>query len=190
MTTTETIDTGVDGVSAAHLTLTAQATHRQADLTLVWSTRTVRCCGTQPAVVMDGPPRVWDRSGCGDWTIPQVGQCGGCGQLMLPIARLRDGHLHGAALAAVARSVRAEQDDELEQERAKLRAALNRQVRWVAEYEDIDDIPVLDEMDEPGVGRTTDDDGRTVLVAWDYDPADDDGTKFLESEYVVVGDEG
>lgn len=173
------IETKVRGIRAQHLTLRAQATGIQTDMTLVWSTRPVRCCASQPVIPMDDPPPVWDHTGCGDWDWSHVEQCGQCGRLMVPIARLRDGHLHGAALTAVARSVRAEQDAEIERERAELRTALARQVRWTAEHEDIADIPELDGMAEPGVGRTVDADGHTVLVAWDYDPGD-------EGEFIEV----
>lgn len=178
------IDTDVADTSAAHLTETRRSTGTRDDLTVVWSTRPVRCSAHAPGHLTvehdaDHVPTVWDASGCGDWRVLVSRQCG-CGEMVTVPAALRDGHLHGAALQRVAERVAAEADLIAARDHDEVR---DRMTRWLSEASaqlcdagvDLDDVtqddlrehlwglPVGDEC-EPGVWAP--DDGR--LEAWDY----------------------
>lgn len=107
----ELIMTGVAHVAAAHLVETRRSTGTRDELTAVWSTRPVRCSTRAPGHLCvswaaDSIPRVFDTTGCGDWSLWTSAQCG-CGEMISAPSRLHHGHLRGAALTAAAQSVAA-----------------------------------------------------------------------------------
>jgi hypothetical protein len=179
------IDTGVPGTAAAHLDLRA-ANGTTAQLTAVWSTRERRCDPTDwigehatLRLAADTPPAVWDTTGCGDWTIAEHVQCGMDGTILVPRAVLRDGWLHGAALAAVARQIARWAAEDDADDRAAVRAALAAVVQQAVEeiaggWRDRDEYRRVEITDPFTAGiDLLDDDGR--LTAWAYDPAGGDG---------------
>lgn len=177
--------TTVPGVHAEHLTLTKASTGtRNNHLTVVW-TDEIRGCGTDchetTAWDADTPPNVWDTSGCGDWQIASWRQCGTHGTLIGPRARLVSGHLHGAALTAVAENLAADRDADSASRDQTVTDRLTEELAVAAEQvtalgydptdmpDDLTDLP--DDLADiirgnelrPGISVT---DGR--LEAWDY----------------------
>ncbi len=92
------IPTGVADTAAAHLAYIRASTSTEDYLTIVWSTRRIRCVPGDPGHASaqwdeETVPMVWDSTGCGDWDVGDHVQCGSDGVLLYPHARIAEGHL-------------------------------------------------------------------------------------------------
>ncbi len=158
-----TIPTGVADTAAAH--------YAPQKITVVWSTRRVEC---EPGSVghaykeirADEPPELFDQSGRGDWMAIDYVQCGSDGTMVSVPTSIHHAHLRGAALKAVAKRVAASADEHFAWQADQMRSDLRQLIDGTP---DIDEIPNLDTMAIPGVGRDGDD-----LVAWGYAPGSHD----------------
>lgn len=171
--------TGVAGTAAAHLTATRRSTSSADELTVVWSTRAVRCSAHAPGHLRtawdeETVPLVWDETGCGDWTVLAHEQCG-CGEIVSTPAVVVPGHLDDDELAAIARSVADEASATADADYERVWERLMQWLRTAALHvadptnvsdDELDDLPYAPRADEsePGVWAP---EGR--LEAWDYD---------------------
>lgn len=138
------------------------------------------CCPTQ-----GDPGPSWgvvERGAVIGGTAAQCGGCGSIGHNWTTAGPLELGDLEEITeedvVAAGRRLLEAVEERwaaEIELARRRLREELRKDLD-LARSVDPDDLPQLDWMAEPGVG--VDADG--VLVAWTWDPADEDGTELLE----------
>lgn len=173
--TTSLTTTTVSDMAAAHLTVTRASTSTHDELTIVWSTTWVRCEPGDPnhAVARwdaESVPMVWDSTGCGDWEIGEHVQCGQDGRLLYPHARLIDGHLDAEAIAEVAAEIADERVDERATELAGIFCHLTAQVREYLAADEERRGEMVTDVYTPGIYL-----GDGEPIAWDYDPADDEG---------------
>ena len=175
----DVVETGVPRTSAAHVVVDGEP------ITVCWSTIPVACTDWllgdvasqgpvhQPA---DKVPVLW-RSGNSTYSAWQPFvevQCGTCGQMIGPVALVRDGHLVGDELIDLAGEVADLADQEREAQRTKLIASLTDDAEDVANRLadgtlTRDEVPDLGAMAEPGVGLHGDDE----VVAWAFMPNPD-----------------
>jgi hypothetical protein len=125
------VETGVAGVSAAHVTLTRMSTSTPIMATVLWSTVPVIVDTSDPQAVPvahENIVTVWDSTGFGDldylaWVRdPRTGAV-----RSVPAALVDTGHLEGDALQALAADVATQ----AEADRAEQRAAIEARLRTV-----------------------------------------------------------
>lgn len=141
---------------------------------------TPTCCPTQGD---PGPSWGWvERGAVVGGTAAQCGGCGSIGRNWVTAGPVEIGDLEEITeedVKATGRRLLAAVEEQWAAEAGLARHRLREELRKdleLARSADPDDLPQLDWMAEPGVG--VDADG--TLVAWDWDPADEDGTKLLE----------
>lgn len=178
--TTELIETGVEGVRAAHMTRRRASNGSMDAMTVVWDTQTITCCETQGSWSADDPPIVWDSTGMGAWQTGQRGQCGGCGKLVCCRCELLEGDWTDEEVREQARALAAALAEEAAAYRRHLLAELAALAAETAEglrdgSIDLAELPHVSSMTRGGVGVDSDDEDEAVgITAWAW--LDDEDT--------------
>lgn len=178
-----------DGITAYEITYTYAPIGESRSGWVVWSPAAPRCpgCGQSGEGVRPADPPVWpDSLGVPVATDKQHG----CGAWWAPVAdRWVPGPVTVAALDAARREVLDDWTDYLDDLRDRRSARLARQLRDalddLADGADGDAVTTGSDV-EPGVYL----DGDNGWVAWDWDPADQDGSETITVGEADLDDEG
>lgn len=181
--------TDADGITAYEITYTYAPIGESRSGWVVWSPAAPRCpgCGQSGEGVRPADPPVWpDSLGVPVATDKQHG----CGAWWAPVAdRWVPGPVTVAALDAARREVLDDWTDYLDDLRDRRSARLARQLRDalddLADGADGDAVTTGSDV-EPGVYL----DGDNGWVAWDWDPADQDGSETITVGEADLDDEG